>query len=46
MAARAALERAAGRVVAAHIDECLETKPREEAAALISRVVGLLARST
>lgn len=46
MAARAALERAAGQVVAAHVDECLETRPREEAAALITRIVGLLARTT
>jgi len=44
MAARTALEGVAGRVVAAHIDECMASRPADEARAKIVRAVALLGR--
>ena len=44
IAARTALEGVAGRVVAAHIDECLASRPADEARAAIVRAVALLGR--
>lgn len=44
LAARAALERAAGEIVGVYLDECVERLSTEEARARIERTVKLLAR--
>jgi CsoR family transcriptional regulator, copper-sensing transcriptional repressor len=45
LAARTALERAAGEIVGAYIDECMAEQPPEEARAKIARTVKLLTRA-
>jgi DNA-binding FrmR family transcriptional regulator len=45
LAARTALERAAGEIVAAYIDECMAESPPEDARARIARTVKLLTRA-
>ena len=44
LAARAALERAAGEIVGTYIDECMSSGSAEEARSRISRTVKLLTR--
>lgn len=44
MAARAALDQAAKRLVAQHIGECLSTLPPERARSAVSRAIEMLSR--
>jgi DNA-binding FrmR family transcriptional regulator len=44
MAVRAAVDRAAGQVVVAHIDECLTRLPPEEVKQTVGRAVKMLGR--
>lgn len=46
LAARTALERAAGEIVGAYIDECLTTTSPEEARERLGRTVRLLTRAS